>query len=107
MSQAIQETAAQGASLTRTCQMTGISRACYYRGLSATEPAKLETVLREQIQQVALEWSCFGMVLLWNGLALEWSCFGMVLLWLPPHHHTLRPDDVVVEFHRHEYRFTY
>ena len=91
MSQAIQETAAQGASLTRTCQMTGISRACYYRGLSATEPAKLETVLREQIQQVAL----------------EWSCYGMVLLWLPPHHHTLRPDDVVVEFHRHEYRFTY
>ena len=70
MSRAIQETATQGASLTTLCQMAGTSRACYYRALSAPEPAKTDTLLREQVQKVAL----------------EWSCFGMVLLWLSPHH---------------------
>ena len=60
MSQTIQETVVQGASLTNLCQMMGISRTCYYRGLSAPEPAPRDTALREQIQQVALEWSCYG-----------------------------------------------
>ena len=60
MSQTIQETVVQGASLTNLCQMMGISRTCYYRGLSAPEPAPRDTALREQVQQVALEWSCYG-----------------------------------------------
>ena len=60
MSQAIQEAAAQGGSLTNLCQMAGISRACYYRGLCAPEPARTDTALREQIQTVALGWSCYG-----------------------------------------------
>ena len=65
MSQIIQETVVQGASLTRTCQMTGISRTCYYRALSTPEPTradtfKTDTLLREHIQRVALEWSCYG-----------------------------------------------
>ena len=64
MSQAIQESAAQGGSLTHLCQMAGISRACYYkniaRDLCLPEPARTDTALREQIQTVALQWSCYG-----------------------------------------------
>ena len=65
MSRAIQETATQGASLTTLCQMAGTSRAYYYRALSAPEPTKTDTfktdtLLREHIQRVALEWSRYG-----------------------------------------------
>ena len=60
MSQAIRDAAAQGGSLTHLCQIAGVSRACYYRGLSAPEPARTDTALREQIQTVALDWSCYG-----------------------------------------------
>ena len=60
MSQAIQETAAQGGSLKNLCQMAGVSRASYYRALCALEPAKTDAALRQQVQQVALDWSCYG-----------------------------------------------
>ena len=45
--------------------MAGTSRACYYRALSAPEPTKTDTfktdtLLREHIQRVALEWSRYG-----------------------------------------------
>jgi putative transposase len=60
MSLALQETATQGTSLTNLCQMTGISRACYYRGLSALDPVDKDIALRESIQQVALDCSCYG-----------------------------------------------
>jgi len=60
MSRAIQEAAAQGGSLLSLCQMAGISRACYYRGLAAPEPVVADTALRERIQRVALECSCYG-----------------------------------------------
>ena len=60
MSLTLQETAAQGTSLTNLCQMTGISRACYYRGLSASDPVDKDVSLRESIQQVALNCSCYG-----------------------------------------------
>ena len=60
MSRAIHEAVLQGGSLTNLCQMAGISRACYYRGLSAPEPAKVDISLRQQVQQVALDWSCYG-----------------------------------------------
>lgn len=66
MSQAIQEAAAQGGSLQTLCQMAGISRACYYRhlpsnrGLTAKPIAETHSALRQQVQQVALDWSCYG-----------------------------------------------
>ena len=60
MSQAIQEAVLQGGSLTNLCQMAGISRTCYYRGLNAKPFAKTDALLRQQVQQVALEWSCYG-----------------------------------------------
>jgi len=60
MSIAIQDAAAQGGLLTNLCQMAGVSRARYYRGLRTPEPAKTDTVLRENIQQIALDCSCYG-----------------------------------------------
>ena len=60
MSQAIQEAAAQGGSLTNLCQMAGISRAYYYRGLRVCEPVSRDAALRQHVQQVALDWSCYG-----------------------------------------------
>jgi len=60
MSQAIQESAAQGGSLANLCQRAGISRTCYYRGLCALEPTNTDVALRESIQRVALDCSCYG-----------------------------------------------
>lgn len=66
MSQAIQEAVLQGGSLVNLCQMAGISRACYYRhlpsscGLRVCEPISRDVTLRQQVQQVALDWSCYG-----------------------------------------------
>jgi len=60
MSRAIQDAAAQGGSLTNLCQMAGISRACYYRGLTVEPGAGTDGSLRQQVQQVALDWSCYG-----------------------------------------------
>jgi len=60
MSQAIREAATRGGSLTSLCQMAGVSRACYYRGLAAPQTADADTALREHIQRVALDCSCYG-----------------------------------------------
>jgi len=64
MSQAIrgniQEAAARGGSLTSLCQRAGVSRACYYRSLAAPEPAATDVALREHIQRIALDYSCYG-----------------------------------------------
>ena len=60
MSKAIQEAAAQGGALTNLCQMAGISRACYYRALALPALTDTDTTLREQVQRVALDWSCYG-----------------------------------------------
>ena len=60
MSRAIHEAVLQGGSLINLCQIAGISRACYYRGLSVPEPAKVDISLRQQVRQVALDWSCYG-----------------------------------------------
>lgn len=60
MSQAIQEAVLRGGSLTNLCQMAGISRACYYRGLRVREPVSDDATLRGHIQRVALDWACYG-----------------------------------------------
>ena len=60
MSQAILDLAKQGYSTQATCHAFGLPRATYYRSLSVTEPATTDAALREQIQRVALEWSCYG-----------------------------------------------
>ena len=43
-----------------SCHAFRLPRASYYRSLSATEPAATDVALREHIQRVALEWSCYG-----------------------------------------------
>jgi putative transposase len=60
MSLAIQEAARHGGLLTNLCQMAGVSRACYYRGLVTPDPVDKNSALRENIQQVALDCSCYG-----------------------------------------------
>jgi len=72
MSYAIQEAAAQGASLLNLCQMAGISRACYYRGLAAKPQS--DDPLRPQVRQVALNWSCYGYRRITHELKRQGAC---------------------------------
>lgn len=58
MSQAIPELAQQGYSIQATCQAFGLPRASYHRLLQ--EPKAKTDPLRQQVQQVALDCSCYG-----------------------------------------------
>lgn len=60
MSQVISELAQQGYGIEASCQAFGLPRANYYRHLSAPEPAPADTALRQQVQQVALDWPSYG-----------------------------------------------
>lgn len=62
MSEAVQEAAAQGHSIHSSCQAFGLPRASYYRHLSAPAPAPApaDAALRQEVQQVALDWPCYG-----------------------------------------------
>ena len=60
MTEAVQEAVTQGHSICSSCQAFGLPRASYYRHLSAPEPAPADTALRQQVQQVALDWPCYG-----------------------------------------------
>ena len=60
MSQGISQLAQQGYNVESFCQALGLPRASYYRHIQASysvaSPA--DTALRQQVRQVALEWSC-------------------------------------------------
>ena len=58
MSQAICDLAQQGYSIQASCRAFGLPRANYYRLLQ--EPKIKSDLLRQQVQQVALECSCYG-----------------------------------------------
>ncbi|MGI4788737.1 MAG: hypothetical protein ACRYFS_07785 [Janthinobacterium lividum] len=58
MSEAISTLVQQGYSLGACCHAFGLPRANYYRLLQ--EPKTKTDLLRSQVQQVALEWSCYG-----------------------------------------------
>jgi len=65
MSQAIQELAKQGHSIRALCQRLTLPRSQFYRNVAAPEPTQTDAalrqnVLRENIQQVALDCSCYG-----------------------------------------------
>ena len=62
MSQAISELAQQGYSIQATCHAFGLPRASYYRLRQERlqEPKAKTDPLRLQVQQVALDWSCYG-----------------------------------------------
>ena len=58
MSQAICALVQQGYSVSACCQAFGLPKAKYYR--LQQEPKAKTDPLRSQVQQVALEWSCYG-----------------------------------------------
>ena len=60
MTQAVQEAVAQGHSIHSSCQAFGLPRASYYRYAALPEAAEMDDPLRPQVQQVALDWSCYG-----------------------------------------------
>jgi transposase-like protein len=50
-----------GASIAALCRTVGLSRSTFYRcARSQPSPESAETDLREAIQQIALEFSCYG-----------------------------------------------
>lgn len=42
------------------CQMTGLSRAGFYRWRAPRQSMPVEMAVRDQMQKVALEWPCYG-----------------------------------------------
>ncbi len=60
MSQAIAAEAQHGASVRPLCQGLGISLATYYRLLRPPSPAPDEIELRDRMQEISLEMSCYG-----------------------------------------------
>jgi len=58
MSQAIQELVQQGYSVRASCQAFGLPRSCHYR--APPEKANTDDALREHVQRVALDCSCYG-----------------------------------------------
>ena len=47
-------------SVTEACQVTGLSRAGFYRHFDEHKPRQADTELREQMQQICLESRCYG-----------------------------------------------
>jgi putative transposase len=47
-------------SVTRMCEVAGISRAGYYRFLDPEKPAAADLDLRDEMQKIALEWPSYG-----------------------------------------------
>jgi putative transposase len=60
VSQVVSELAQQGYGIEASCQAFSLPRASYYRHLSAPESAPADTALRQQLQQVALDWPRYG-----------------------------------------------
>ena len=52
--------AGTGLSVSRMCEVSGFSRAGYYRFLDPEKPAGADMDLRDQIQKMALEWPSYG-----------------------------------------------
>jgi len=60
MSRAIQELANQGHSIRALCQGLALPRSQFYRNRAAPEPTETDAALRDSIQRVALDCSCYG-----------------------------------------------
>jgi putative transposase len=56
----IQQGAAKGQAVNALCQMTGLSRAGFYRWRLPRQATPVEMELRDQMQKVALEWPAYG-----------------------------------------------
>ncbi len=60
MSRAIRALVQGGYSVRASCQAFGLPRSQYHRNVAAPEPTETDAALRENIQQVALDCSCYG-----------------------------------------------
>jgi putative transposase len=56
----IEQAAAKGQAVSALCQMTGLSRAGFYRWRTPQRPTPVEMEIRDQMQKVALEWPTYG-----------------------------------------------
>jgi transposase InsO family protein len=56
----IRQAAAEGEAVNALCQMTGVSRASYYRGCRQQAISTVEMELRDQLQRIALESPAYG-----------------------------------------------
>ena len=60
MSKAIQDLTQRGHSVRALCQGLAFPRSRFYRDIAAPEPPKSDAALRQNIQQIALDCSCYG-----------------------------------------------
>lgn len=60
MTQAIREAAQQGGSIRALCQAAGVPRSQFYRSPPAPKLGAADGDLRERIQKIALDWTCYG-----------------------------------------------
>ena len=56
----IQQAAAKGQAVNALCQMTGLSRAGFYRWRRPRQATPVEMEMRDQMQKIALEWPAYG-----------------------------------------------
>jgi putative transposase len=56
----IQQAAAKGQAVNALCQMTGLSRAGFYRWRAPRQATPVEMELRDEMQKVAVEWPAYG-----------------------------------------------
>jgi hypothetical protein len=56
----IQQAAAKGEAVNALCQMTGVSRAGFYRWRAPRQAMPVEMELRDQMQRIALESPAYG-----------------------------------------------
>src|SRR5215472_4954356 len=56
----VQQAAAKGQAVNALCQMTGLSRAGFYRWRRPCQASPVEIELRDEMQKVALQWPTYG-----------------------------------------------
>jgi putative transposase len=56
----IQQAAAKGQAVNALCQMTGLSRAGFYRSRTPRQASPVEMEIRDEMQKIAVEWPAYG-----------------------------------------------
>jgi len=60
MFQEVEHAAAKGQAVNALCQMTGLSRASFYRARTPPAAVPVEMEIRDEMQKVAVEWPSYG-----------------------------------------------
>src|SRR5262249_20724433 len=56
----IEQAAAKGEAVNALCQMTGLSRAGFYRSRAPRQASPVEMEIRNEMQKIAVEWPAYG-----------------------------------------------